>query len=524
VIAAIGQLAGLLKSAGLPIPDNYDISAFGAVEENLRLKLQAFRIGDVILASCACEAQNDLILNLKSRLDNKRGNIYDGFDWACLMPAHAGEAVCQRQLQYYDPVEFPTSIPGNNFSDAAIAHMRAEVHNDARGWDDPANAPFADTEPADLKKIWGNFTKQEIQDLGVPGYKLAIGIGHAGDYNGYTVSFREYQNRDSYRKALTSYGPHTADYMVTRLVKMAAQLQGGPVFNPGVTQAVAIADESRQRSLGLALGQLTNDSYDFWLAAVPNDLGPARVVTQPQNIEHFNGATFTWVGGNTAIDNPLARVEREVSPGVWKTAADAAGEVQTMVKFPLGVTGVAGVWTGGFEWQWIANFEAYAAHPTRLGSIAPGKYRFVVDGVIRQGGADQPYHFVSNPFAVTNWGGLGVKDVVTSAVGDVSFAVAPIAYPRSYTSPFKFIQDNGSPRICDQCTFRPWARTGVAKSAQVTVVRANGTQQIFNATLANGRWSAPTKLLAGDRALISAGGLRDNNSETNRGAIALAAR
>src|SRR6185436_15662923 len=97
--------------------------------------------------------------------------------------------------------------------------------NDARGWDAPENLVAANSEPADATQIWGNFTKEELPPE--RGYKLAVGIGHAGDYNGYTVSYREYMNRDSYRKALTSYGPHTADYMVTRLVRMAAALQKG---------------------------------------------------------------------------------------------------------------------------------------------------------------------------------------------------------------------------------------------------------------------------------------------------------
>ncbi len=522
---AISQIAGLAEESGIPIPDHYDFSAFTAVEENLRLKLQAFRIGDVILASCACEAQNDLILNLKSRLDAKRGNIYDGFDWACLMPAYANEPVCQQQLQYYNPAEFPTGIPGSNFSAAAIAHMRAQVHNNARGWNDPANILAANSEPLDVNRIWGNFTKEEIQDLGAPGYKLAVGVGHAGDYNGYTVSYREYMNRDSYRKALTSYGSHTADYMATNLVRMAASMQGAAPYNNGVvSNTIVIADETRQRSLALALGQITSNAYNLWLDVVPNDATPARIVAQPQNVEHFNAATFTWVGGSTAIDNPVARVERETSPGVWTRFADGAGEVQTMVKFPLGVDGVISTYTGSQEWQWTANFEAYAAHPARLGSTPAGRYRFVVDGKNRQNMGDLPYHFVSNPFTVGNWGGLNVQSVALDAIGNVSFAFAPIAYPRTYTSPFRFVQDNGSPRICDQCSFRPWARKGVPKSATVTVRRANGTQQTFAATQANGRWSAATKLLAGDQAFIAAGGLRDNYNETNRGTLALASR
>src|SRR3954462_12734752 len=70
--ADVGEQSDLyqnLKAAGLPLPDNYDATSFGTVEENLRIKLQAVRIGDVLLASCSCEAQSDLIKNLESRTD-----------------------------------------------------------------------------------------------------------------------------------------------------------------------------------------------------------------------------------------------------------------------------------------------------------------------------------------------------------------------------------------------------------------------------------------------------------------------
>jgi len=66
-------------------------------------------------------------------------------------------------------------------TDAAYRRMVAQVHNDARGWDDAANAPFANAEPTDPSAIKGNFTKEEIQNLGAPGYKLTVGLGHTGD-------------------------------------------------------------------------------------------------------------------------------------------------------------------------------------------------------------------------------------------------------------------------------------------------------------------------------------------------------
>ena len=42
----------------------------------------------------------------------------------------------------------------------------------------------------------------------------------ANDYNGYIATYREYQRGDHYRKALTGWGPHSCDYMATRLVEM----------------------------------------------------------------------------------------------------------------------------------------------------------------------------------------------------------------------------------------------------------------------------------------------------------------
>ena len=42
----------------------------------------------------------------------------------------------------------------------------------------------------------------------------------ANDYNGYIASYREFQRGDHYRKALTAWGPHSSDYMASRLVNM----------------------------------------------------------------------------------------------------------------------------------------------------------------------------------------------------------------------------------------------------------------------------------------------------------------
>ena len=66
-----------------------------------------------------------------------------------------------------DPENNAGQIAGDNFAPEAIARMRAQIHNDARGWDAPENLLRAESEPADVTQIWGNFTKEELPtDLG----------------------------------------------------------------------------------------------------------------------------------------------------------------------------------------------------------------------------------------------------------------------------------------------------------------------------------------------------------------------
>ncbi|MDT7573002.1 MAG: hypothetical protein QOE05_3176, partial [Actinomycetota bacterium] len=499
----MAPVAESLREHGIPVPDSYDAPSAGAVEENVRLHLQAFRIGEVLLASCACEAQVDIIKNLESRIDKVQGNIYDGYDWA---------ATCTHNADTTWTCADPPSRGGTvTISDAKYRHMKAEVSNDARGWDDPANVATALSEPADPAKILGNFTKEELSaDLG---YTLPVGVGHAGDYNGYTVSYREYMNRESYRKALTSYGPHTADYMATRLVRMAGALKGGPRLADEPTNPIAVADEARQAAYATALGQASKAAYERYELSLTDDIGPAAVLTPAKDIARFDGTFVTWRGGNNAVDVPRVRVERLVAPDRWETYADQTGEVPIQLAMPQGVQGLADSRTGAHEWRWTAAFEAYHAFPSRLGSTPAGTYRFVVDGLRRSGGANVPYSLTSE-FHVRPWDGVVARDLRADS-GGVSFAVNPVEYPTTYASPFRYIADDGNKVLCKTCTFRPWAETATIARAYVTVGKAHGPQRRVAATLVDGRWFAPVTLKAGERAVVASGDVTDSNGETN---------
>ena len=526
-----------LQAHGIPVPDQYDAPAFTAVEENVRLRLQVLRLGDVVIGSCACEAQVDLIRNFKSRANDVVGDIHDGFDWAD--DAHT---TCEQlpsgdwQCVYDDP-----DAHGHRewtFDDAAYRRWQAQVHNPADGWDALAYLPWANAEPTDPVAIKGNFTDEELdEDTGFP---LVVGVGHAGDYNGYTVSYREYQAYDHYRKALTSYGPHTADYMVTWMVRMARsltdpgyawedQLQAG---DP-TALARGEADEARQLATSQALGRAAGAAYDAWQAALPDDVGPAAVLTEPEDITRFDGATMTWRGGSNAVDNPVVTVERQVD-GVWEPYADMSGEVQTMVDLPNGANAVLDTYSGGQEWIWTAGFEAFTGGPNpELATTPAGTYRFVVDGHIRTGGATEPYALTSQPFTVSPWDGIAAPQLTLDGDRAVAMLAPTHRYPRTYESPFPYVGDDGRGRlvdengdpvaddltVCHTCSFRAWAFEGRVTEVTLTVTHRNGRADQVAMTPTATASGSPTACGCGPAtpSRSPTGGVHDDGDNVNGG-------
>ena len=158
-----------LERTGAPIPANYDVSSFATVEENMRIKLQAVRIGAVLLASCACEPQSDLIKGLETRTDVAQNNRWNGLDYASQAQVDGawpglGVAACHLVGVAYDcPDPRDTSgVRRLTVVAAAFAHMEAEINNPADGWDSPAYVAKANTEPKALADVKGNLTAHEL--------------------------------------------------------------------------------------------------------------------------------------------------------------------------------------------------------------------------------------------------------------------------------------------------------------------------------------------------------------------------
>jgi hypothetical protein len=531
-----------VQALGIPIPENYSAPSYSGLQETIGIHLQAFRIGDVLFTICSCEQWKDQSRNIETRTDKTTDNEWLGYDWS--------DSCAPRDSLY-------------------CRRMFAQVHNDATGWNDPDYVLQAESEPSDPKLIKGNYTHDDIDDFGgrkqtaeyaqKHGYAITVPISMANDYNGYIATYREYQRGDHYRKALTAYGPHSSDYLATRLVRMGQELKGDEAARAELDgeplNAKEIANQAHADAKATAIGEVATAAAAAYPRTIADDAGAATVVAQPQDLERFGAATVQWRGGNNYVDNPVVAVERRVGKR-WEPFGDQSGEVITTLKYPA-VDGAASAYTSQHEWLWTATWEAFVSQiplvsPTggSYRATPAGDYRFVMSGVQRKGGADVPYRLTSRTFTVSPWSGITVA-AAGLVGGRPAFSIGPagerdgltmkesrdgqpipvegtvdgIDLPDSYGNALKpklidptrwVVRDPARPAddtqwewYCLECSFRPWLDRADPTSVAVTVVDARGRRRTVAAKRSGDTWVAPVTLAAGERAFVDRGGARD---------------
>lgn len=567
-----------LKEAGVPIPESYTGTAFTGVEETAAVNLMAVRIGDIAATFCPCEQFTDGALNIQSRLNDVTGDVWKGWDWTT-QKRPDGSDFCRQNADTTwscaDPRSFREAGPWPELepvTDLEYRRMRAQINNDADGWEELANAGTdlgGEAEPADPAKIKGNFTHREITDYGAKdGYGLTVAVGMANDYFGYMPEYREMRGYDHYRKALNGLGLHGADYLATRLVRLAASLRGGDPVELSPLDLAYQAESGRARAVSQGMGELATAHTRAYDAALPADGGTPAITAQPADVERFGGAVLGFTGGSSYTDLPVVKVERMVD-GAWVPYEDQTGAVQTEVRFPTPEE-LPAFAAGEFVWQWTASFEAFVSEvelPDLTGqsrrATPVGTYRFAVDGRHRTapGDAVEPYSFTSEPFQVKPWSGITVGAPRIAEDGTVRIPVGPsttevfdgrtheygpIDYPDGWAweEAMRSVADQrlktekgvfaehgqrvyyryragtaDDQAYCIFCRFHPWQEAGGPASGTVTVLRRSGSTDRLAATVQGGELViAPTRgdaLRAGDRVLVAPGDVLDAWGNTN---------
>ena len=563
------QMYEELKKAGVPVPESYSGTKLTAVEETAAVHLMAIKLGAIGITVCPCEQFTDTALNIESRIDDDPG-LYVGFNWI-YEKTPTGRDWCVQNAD----TTWTCADPRNPAQDLApiedITYRRfvAQIENDARGWeiDDGEDVESdvatlgAEAEPWEPADIKGNFTHEEFPDHG---YALPISVGMGNDYWGYVPEYREMRSHDHYRKALNGLGPHGADFLATRLSRLAVSLNGGPGVPLRAADVAYQAESARAQVIADGLGELADGYESTYRATLPADGGTPAIVSAPDRVEQFSAFNVSWIGGSTYADMPEVTIERKVD-GAWVRFGDTAGEVQLMVDFP-NPDQVQDWRSGDYEWLWTATFEAFGsdvALPDLQGikrrTTPTGTYRALLEFDRRanedaapEGCAgvskETPTTFLqrctlAKEFEVVPWDGIVAKDLQIGR-DDVSFEISsepericgnkegraeagqpgPIDLPDSYGSSFPYIKcewrNFGPPEArqsyCSFCAFRPWADTSRVERAAVTVRRADGTEETVPAQRGpDGRWRAPVAVYEGDVAYVDRGGVVDEFGNIN---------
>ena len=218
--------------------------------------------------------------------------------------------------------------------------MRAQVNNPANGWNDLENAATAESEPTDPAEIKGNFTHDDDQRSAELGYRLTV-----ADRDGQRLQRLHRQlPRVPARRPLPQ-GAHRLGPALGRLPGHAARdarpAAQGPrpraAHGPGAAggrrpiQAKIAADNAFNDLRAQAFGKRAPAAIAAYEAKLPDDGGEARAVTEPEDLERFGAALFTWNGGSNFTDSPDVRVQRRVGGrlgGLRRRLGRAAGHAE----------------------------------------------------------------------------------------------------------------------------------------------------------------------------------------------------
>ena len=286
--------------------------------------------------------------------------------------------------------------------------MRAQVNNPANGWNNIENAAQAESEPVDTTQIKGNYTHDDDATS-----RRARLRPHRPARDGERLQrLHRHLPRVPARRPL----PQGADRLGTALERLHGDPSGDPRAGSSTTRRTSgrptrhgglassprsTADLAVNEQRGEALGQPGRRSaITAYEAGLPTTAADAAVAHgQPEDVERFDAAFFTWNGGSNYTDNP------DVTCGA-RGRTRACGGIRRPVRRDPGDAGVPGGGEGAPPTSRATSCGTGppASRPSspaprtadqhrRPGRVTPaGIYRFVVEGQRREGGAPDALH------------------------------------------------------------------------------------------------------------------------------------
>ena len=583
---ALGLSTDTFEQYGIPVPENYSAPSYTGLEEDVDVHLQAFRLGDILFTACSCEQWKDQAQNIKTRTDVRPNNEWLGYDWyqqctkqgdgtwTCPNPG-GGAPLTKLPDHNVQRMHAEVVNPANGWNDPSYVHQAESEPTDTS----KIKGNFTHDDTPAMARYGYRITATMAMANDYNGYIASYREYQRGDHYRKALTGWGAHSSDYMATHLVQMGRRLNGAPVDPWDDSDKLMQGKPVldnaFNDARVSALGqfgIADTQAWDAM------LPDDGGTAKAVDQPRDIerfaptffrwvGGDNYTDQPQvRVQRLVDGQWRDFADQTG-EVPVTLALPKQSDA---TKLDPSGFVPTWL-------------SDSYQWVWTAHFEAFASNfDTGAGEIATpsGEYRFTVDGMRRQGRKAVPYHLDSSTFRVSPWSGITVDSLTRGADGKVSFDVGPRhtvkaydlgvsehlrddvttknpdlmktgvdvplgpidypdtypndAYAKSHRADFVFDvksyrRDPAAPNdvsrfelFCFTCSFRPWADTGDATRATVTVVRADGSTERVAASESppgSGHFVADRSLTAGETPVVLAGDVCDVFGDSN-GAIA----
>jgi neutral ceramidase len=231
------------------------------------------------------------------------------------------------------------------------------------------------------------------------GFDEALVVGYAQDHEGYLLLPEDWLSGDATEVQINLWGPLQGEYLLERELDVAALLEAGPVDpDPGPL----------------------DPAPDVWPLEPVVPIATPRAgdaLEQPApEVERLHSASFEWVGGDPAVDQPRVTLQRK-SGGSYRNVQLPSGRplddrthriVLAYRPDPIDAAPDAIERHRYRAWFQVVEDLPSVSHAA---GFRTGTYRFRVKGRARKGNRDTSYEVVSKPFRVLPTDDLGLAEL-----------------------------------------------------------------------------------------------------------------